>query len=32
VHMKGIGKKTGCKALRSSLIQGAQAVCVFWRT
>jgi transposase len=26
VHMKGIGKKTGCKALRSSLIQGAQAV------
>jgi transposase len=26
VHMKGIGKKTGCKRLRSSLIQGAQAV------
>ena len=24
--MKGIGKKTGCKRLRSSLIQGAQAV------
>ena len=26
IHMKGIGKKTGCKRLRSSLIQGAQAV------
>ncbi len=26
VHLKGIGKKSGCKRLRSSLIQGAQAV------
>lgn len=26
VHLGGIGKKSGCKRLRSSLIQGAQAV------
>lgn len=28
VQMKGIGKRTGCQGLRSSLIQGAQAVII----